>query len=388
MGARVRNSLCFCVTFTVLLDETKDPKLTPTVQRKIIHIDMDAFFASVEQHDRPELRGIPVAVGGGEARGVVCAASYEARRLGVRSAMPGSKARRLCPSLTFVTPRFERYKEVSRRIHYIFRDYTDIIEPLSLDEAFLDVTDNKRGIELARDIAIEIKKRIHSELGLTASAGVSYNKFLAKIASDHNKPNGLCVIPPSIAQQFIDALDIEQFWGVGRITAKRMHQEGIHTGRDLRERGRSELVRLFGKAGYYYYDFAHGIDQRPVEVEWQRKSVGCEYTLTTDCNNWDELVLIIEELASDLERRAIRAEFLGRSLTLKVKYHDFRQLTRSYTPIAPPTTQSEYRDIALHLLGSIDTNTPIRLLGLSLGHPLLEHEGEIWYQPLLFQDDL
>ncbi len=348
---------------------------------------MDAFFASVEQHDRPELRGIPVAVGGGEARGVVCAASYEARRWGVRSAMPGSKARRLCPSLTFVTPRFERYKEVSRHIHSIFRDYTDLIEPLSLDEAFLDVTDNKRGIDLARDIAIEIKERIHSELGLTASAGVSYNKFLAKVASDHNKPNGLCVIPPSVAQQFIDSLPIEQFWGVGRITAERMHQEGIHTGLDLRGRERSELLRLFGKAGHYYYDFARGIDLRPVETEWQRKSVGCEYTLTMDCNNWDELVLIIEELALDLERRATRAAFVGRSLTLKAKYHDFRQLTRSYTPVAPPTTRQEYRDIALYLLGGIDTSIPIRLLGLSLGHPLLEQEGELWYQPLLFQDE-
>ncbi len=348
---------------------------------------MDAFYASVEQRDNPTLRGLPIAVGGGEARGVVCAASYEARRWGVRSAMPGSKAKRLCPSLIFVRPRFERYKEVSQHIHSIMLEYTDLIEPLSLDEAFLDVTSNKQGINLAKDIALAIKARIRSELGLTASAGVSYNKFLAKVASDYRKPDGLCVIHPAVAEKFIDTLPIEDFWGVGRITAQRMHEEGIYTGKDLKQKSREELVHLFGKAGYIYYDFARGIDHREVEREWQRKSIGCEYTLTKDCNDWDKLSAIMVDLAGELERRATRALFIGRSLSIKVKYHDFKQITRSYTPTTPPTTKEAYADIARYLLSQIDTSIPIRLLGLSLSQPITEEEGEIWYQPLLFEEE-
>lgn len=359
----------------------------PRMQRKIIHINMDAFYASVEQRDNPELRNKPVAVGGGEARGVVCAASYEARRWGVRSAMSGTKAKRQCPDLIFVPPRFERYKEISEHIHGIFRDYTDLIEPLSLDEAFLDVTENKRGIHWAKDIAQEIKGRIFEDLGLTASAGVSYNKFLAKVASDYRKPDGLCVIHPSVASDFIDALEIESFWGVGRVTAQRMHELEIHTGKDLRARTRAELVRLFGKAGHIYYDFARGIDLRAVEPEWHRKSVGCEYTLTSDCNNWEELQVIISELAEKLERRAMRTMFVGRTLVVKVKYHDFRQITRSYTPPSTPVSSQAYKNIALHLLAQEDITTPIRLLGLSLTHPIGAEGEEIWYQPLLFSED-
>ena len=234
--------------------------------RKIIHVDMDAFFASVEQHDHPELSGLPIAVGGSEPRGVVCAASYEARRYGVRSAMPGAKARRLCPQLIFVDVHFERYREVSAAIHRIFRDYTDLIEPLSLDEAFLDVTENKRGEPLAVKLAIEIKERIATELGLTASAGVSYNKFLAKVASDARKPNGLCTIHPTQALDFIANLPIGEFWGVGRVTKRKMQELGIHTGADLRARSLTELQRHFGRAGQMVYDFARGIDERPGEV--------------------------------------------------------------------------------------------------------------------------
>lgn len=252
------------------------------MERKIIHIDMDAFYASVEQRDCPELRGKPLAVGHAEERGVVAAASYEARRFGVRSAMSSQKAKRLCPQLVFVPGRMDVYKSVSRQIHEIFHEYTDLIEPLSLDEAFLDVTDNKQGILLAVDIAKEIKKRIREELSLVASAGVSYNKFLAKIASDYRKPDGLCTIHPDQALDFIANLPIESFWGVGPVTAKKMHQLGIHNGLQLRMCSLEMLIRQFGKAGTVYYDFARGIDLRPVEAVRIRKSIGCERTLEKD----------------------------------------------------------------------------------------------------------
>lgn len=358
------------------------------MQRKIIHIDMDAFYASVEQRDNPELRGRPVAVGGGEVRAVVCAASYEARSWGVRSAMPGAKARRLCPELIFVPPRFEVYKEVSRQIHNIFRDYTDLIEPLSLDEAFLDVTNNKRGMHLAQDIALEIKARIQSELGLRASAGVSYNKFLAKVASDYRKPDGFCVIHPDRSSDFIERLKIEDFWGVGRVTAERMHEEGIYTGLDLKRKSLTDLQRLFGKMGSVYYDFARGIDLRPVETEWQRKSVGCEYTLEADCRDEQTLASVISALAEDLAHRAAKSYFYGRTITLKVKYHDFSLYTRSYTPTSPATTAQEYKAIAMYLLQETrQADKDIRLLGLALSHPLIEQAGELWYQPALFCDE-
>ena len=246
--------------------------------RKIIHIDMDAFYASVEQRDNPALRGVPIAVGQADGRGVVCAASYEARRFGVRSAMSSSKARKLCPQLTFVDCRFDVYKAVSAQIHEIFHRHTDIIEPISLDEAFLDVTENHRNIPLALDIARDIKKAIRDELGLVASAGVSFNKFLAKIASDYRKPDGLCVIAPERAAEFIAHMPVESFWGVGPVTAAKMHSLGIYTGADLRNLSVPELRLYFGKAGKQYYDFARGVDNRPVEAFRVRKSIGCERT--------------------------------------------------------------------------------------------------------------
>ena len=251
-------------------------------ERKIIHIDMDAFYASVEQRDNPELRGKPIAVGYAEERGVVAAASYEARRYGVRSAMASTKAKRMCPQLIFVHGRMEVYHEVSRQIHEIFHEYTDIIEPLSLDEAFLDVTENKPGILLAVDIAKEIKQKIRNELNLVASAGISYNKFLAKIASDYRKPDGLCTIHPDQAMDFIARLPIESFWGVGPVTAKKMHSLGIHNGEQLRACSQAMLLREFGKVGALYYDCARGIDLRPVEAVRIRKSIGCEHTLEKD----------------------------------------------------------------------------------------------------------
>ena len=317
--------------------------------RKIIHIDMDAFYASVEQRDFPELRGRPVAVGHAGERGVVSAASYEARKYGVRSAMASLKAMRLCPELVFVPGRMEVYKEVSDRIHEIFREYTDIIEPLALDEAFLDVTENKKGIELAVDIAREIKKRIREELGLVASAGVSYNKFLAKIASDYRKPDGLCTIHPDKALHFIDQLPIEGFWGVGKVTAKRMHTLGIHNGRDLRQWSLDGLTREFGKVGHLYYDFARGVDLRPVEAVRVRKSIGCERTLEHDIHTKAAVIVELYHTAEELVRRLANKDFRGNTLTLKVKFHDFTQITRSITQAKELLTMKTILPIAKKL---------------------------------------
>ena len=338
--------------------------------RKIIHIDMDAFYASVEQRDFPELRGRPVAVGHAGERGVVSAASYEARKYGVRSAMASLKAMRLCPELVFVPGRMEVYKEVSDRIHEIFREYTDIIEPLALDEAFLDVTENKKGIELAVDIAREIKKRIREELGLVASAGVSYNKFLAKIASDYRKPDGLCTIHPDKALHFIDQLPIEGFWGVGKVTAKRMHTLGIHNGRDLRQWSLDGLTREFGKVGHLYYDFARGVDLRPVEAVRVRKSIGCERTLEHDIHTKAAVIVELYHTAEELVRRLANKDFRGNTLTLKVKFHDFTQITRSITQAKELLTMKTILPIAKKLLAEVEyENHPIRLIGLSVSNP-------------------
>lgn len=352
--------------------------------RKIIHIDMDAFYASVEQHDRPELRGRPIAVGGAEHRGVVCAASYEARRFGVRSAMTGAQAKKRCPHITFVTPRFDRYKEVSRAIHAIFRDYTDRIEPISLDEAFLDVTENKRNEPLAVELAKEIRQRIRTELGLTASAGVSYNKFLAKVASDERKPDGLCTIHPDQALDFIATLPIEAFWGVGRATQKRMHELGIRTGKDLRERSREELLRRFGKAGGMFYDFARGVDERPVVTEWVRKSLGCERTFDEDTAEPLVLYTHLEEVAEELQRRLARRPFAGRTLTLKVKYADFSVASRSLSLSEGIAKTEEFIALGKRLLAQLGSPLPpIRLLGLTLSHPLEEQRPGMWVQQWL-----
>lgn len=339
--------------------------------RKIIHIDMDAFFASVEQRDNPELRGKPVAVGHADRRGVVAAASYEARKFGVHSALSSVIAKRLCPNLIFVEGRMEVYKAVSEQIHEIFRDYTDLIEPLSIDEAFLDVTDNKKGMELAVDIAVEIKRRIKEELGLVASAGVSYNKFLAKVASDHRKPDGLCTIHPSQALDFIGRLPIEAFWGVGEVTARKMHAMGIHNGELLRSYSKGGLTDAFGKMGAVYYDFARGIDDRPVVVERQRKSIGCERTLEDDISRKSLLIVNLYQLVLELVERLKRHDFAGTTLTLKVKYADFSQVTRSRTSPMPLTTKKRILPLAKELLSDTQTGgRPVRLLGLSVSNPL------------------
>ena len=337
--------------------------------RKIIHIDMDAFYASVEQRDNPELQGKPIAVGHGDVRGVVSAASYEARRFGVRSAMSSIKAQRLCPDLIFVPGRMEVYKEVSAQIHEIFHSYTDLIEPISLDEAFLDVTHNKPGIELAVDIAREIKQRIRTELNLVASAGVSYNKFLAKVASDYRKPDGLCVIHPDKALDFIETLDIEQFWGVGAVSARKFRQLGIHTGKHLRQCSLAMLTRQFGKMGQTYYDFARGIDLRPVEAVYIRKSIGCEHTLERDVCRTSSVIIELYHVVTELVERLSRKQFKGNTLTLKIKFHDFTQLSRSHTHTSPLTDLKTILPLAKQLLKKVDYhNRPIRLIGLSISN--------------------
>ena len=339
-------------------------------QRKIIHIDMDAFYASVEQRDNPELRGCPIAVGHEGERGVVAAASYEARKFGVHSAMSSLKAKRLCPNLIFVPGRMEVYKEVSEQIHDIFHEYTDIIEPLSLDEAYLDVTTNKQDIPLAVDIARQIKQKIRERYSLIASAGISYNKLLAKIASDYRKPDGLCTIHPAQALSFIANLPIEKFWGVGPVTAKRMHALGIHDGNHLRAWSLEGLTREFGKVGPLYYNFARGIDSRPVETIRIRKSIGCEHTLEKDINSHSAIIIELYHIASELINRLKGKEFKGNTLTLKVKFHNFTQITRSITQEKVLTQMDVILPLAKRLLSEVSyKECPIRLLGLSVSNP-------------------
>lgn len=344
---------------------------------------MDAFYASVEQRDRPELRGKPLAVGHAEERGVVAAASYEARRYGVRSAMPSQRAKRLCPELIFVEGRMDVYKAVSRQVHEIFHDYTDIIEPLSLDEAFLDVTQNKPDISLAVEIAKEIKQRIRDELELVASAGISYNKFLAKIASDYRKPDGLCTIHPDQALDFVAQLPVESFWGVGPVTAKRFHSLGIHNGLQLRECSLEMLTRQFGKVGKLYYDFARGIDLRPVEAVRVRKSIGCERTLERDISLRSSVIIELYHVAVELIERLQQKSFKGNTLTLKIKFHDFTQITRSITQSQELSALDRILPLAKRLLKEVDyENHPIRLIGLSVSNPkeATEEQRGVWEQ--------
>ena len=341
--------------------------------RKIIHVDMDAFYAAVEQRDNPALRGKPIAVGYAEERGVVATASYEARKYGVHSAMSSQKAKRLCPELIFVHGRMEVYEAVSQQIHEIFHDYTDLIEPLSLDEAFLDVTENKPHIPLAIDIAKEIKRRVREELNLVASAGVSYNKFLAKIASDYRKPDGLCTIHPDQALEFIDRLPIESFWGVGPVTARKMHGLGIHNGATLRECSLKMLTRHFGKAGSLYYEFARGIDNRPVEEMRVRKSIGCENTLEKDISLKSSVIIELYHVTTELVKRLEESQFTGNTLTLKIKFHDFTQITRSLSRPYELTTLPVILPLAKDLLNGINYQEhPIRLIGLTVSHPIKE----------------
>ncbi|MFV0592991.1 MAG: DNA polymerase IV [Draconibacterium sp.] len=337
--------------------------------RKIIHIDMDAFYASVEQYDQPELQGKPLAVGGSGDRGVVAAASYEARRFGVRSAMSSKVAIRKCPGLIFVRPRFDRYKEISNQIRKVFFEYTDLVEPLSLDEAYLDVTYTKKGKPSATLIAKQIKKQIFQETGLTASAGVSYNKFLAKVASDVNKPNGIFVVTPDMAQDFIDKLEIKKFFGIGKVTAEKLNKMGIWFGRDLKRVDRLELVRMFGKAGNYYYQICRGEDHRPVEPSRERKSVGAEDTFATDIYRTEELETELLKIAEKVWERAKRSDVSAKTLTLKFKYADFEQHTRSKTLEPYYHSKDIFWDESKKLLlGEGGFAKGIRLLGLTLSN--------------------
>jgi len=330
---------------------------------------MDAFYASVEQLDNPELRGKPVAVGGDGERGVVAAASYEARKFGVRSAMPSKIAQRKCQDLIFVKPRFSRYKEISEQIRSIFFEYTDLVEPLSLDEAYLDVTYAKRGKPSATLIAKEIKARIFNETKLTASAGVSYNKFLAKVASDINKPNGIFVITPQHAQEFIENLEVRKFFGIGKVTAEKLNKLGIRYGRDLKMMDRLELVRLFGKAGNYYYKICRGEDNREVEPFQERKSVGAEETFLTDLFYSTELEKEMLQIADELWRRIVKADVKAKTLTLKFKYADFEQHTRSFTISGYFSSKSQLITESKKLLNKGGGfSKGIRLLGLTVSN--------------------
>jgi DNA polymerase IV len=351
--------------------------------RKIIHIDMDAFYASVEQRDNPALRGRPVAVGGAAERGVVAAASYEARKFGVRSAMPSVIARRRCPDLIFVKPRFDAYKVVSLEIRAIFAEYTPLVEPLSLDEAYLDVTENLKGIASATRIAEEIRAKIRGETGLTASAGVSYNKFLAKIASDHMKPDGLFVITPKTGPDFVAGLPVRKFHGVGPATEAKMARLGIKTGLDLRERGLDFLQQQFGKAGPYYYWAAHGIDERPVRADRERKSVGAENTFPVDLLSYEAASDALREIVGKVWQHCDGAKIRGRTVTLKVKYANFRIVTRSRTNEMPVSSQGELEALGSALLAPLfPVERGIRLLGVSLSS-LAPGDAEAGRQPSL-----
>lgn len=336
--------------------------------RKIIHIDMDAFFASVEQRDHPEWKGLPLAVGGSRQRGVVAAASYEARKFGVRSAMPSVQAQRLCPHLIFAPPRFDVYKEVSDQIRTIFLEYTDLVEPLSLDEAFLDVTHNKKDLPSATLIAKAIRQKIVDTTGLTASAGISVNKFLAKVASDIQKPNGLTLIPPEKVQEFIAALPIKKFFGVGTVTAERMHNLGIRTGADLLTFSRPELVRLFGKTGAYYFDIARGIDDRPVRADRVRKSIGAEDTFRFDIDDDELLKSELIELVAKVFQRLKKSGLKARTITLKIRYDDFRTFTRSRTFEDYNNEELWIKRESELLLSEHKREKAVRLLGLSLSN--------------------
>ena len=333
--------------------------------RKIIHIDMDAFYTSVEQLDEPSLKGKPLAVGGAEKRGVVSAASYEARKFGVRSAMSGFMAKRNCPGLIFVPPRFARYKEISQKIRAVFYEYTDLVEPLSLDEAYLDVTINKKGNPSATLIAREIRKRIFDELNLNASAGISINKFVAKIASDFNKPNGQKTVNPEEVLPFLENLEIRKFYGVGKVTAEKMYRLGIFTGKDLKTKSLDFLEERFGKNGSYYFHVVRGIHNSEVKPNKIPKSVGAERTFNENISSEIFILQRLENIAIELEKRLKKAKISGKTITLKIKYSDFTLQTRSKTLPYFVADKTLIMDTAKALLFQEKLGNSVRLLGLS-----------------------
>ncbi|BCA59571.1 DNA polymerase IV [Sphingomonas sp. HMP6] len=358
--------------------------LAESTVRKVIHVDMDAFFASVEQRDDPSLRGKPVAVGHGAARGVVAAASYEARTFGVKSALPSVTALRRCPDLVFVRPRFEVYRAVSQQIHAIFADYSDLIQPLSLDEAYLDVTANRRGIATAWLTAKEIRARILAETGLTASSGISYNKFLAKLASDHRKPNGQFAVTPDMGEAWVETLPVSRFHGVGPVTAAKMKRLGIETGGDLRAKPLDFLQRHFGSSADWYHAIARGQDHRPVNPDRVRKSSGSETTFRADLTENAEIEAGVLRMVDDVWGWCETRQAFGRTATVKVKYADFRQITRSRSRPTPITSYAELRDVSLELIRSVlPADKAIRLVGVTVSN--FETVSAAAEEPQLFE---
>lgn len=353
-------------------------------QRRILHIDMDAFYASVEQRDDPTLRGKPIAVGSSKARGVVAAASYEARRFGVRSAMASVTAKRRCPELIFVRPRFEVYREVSTLIRAIFYDYTDLVEPLSLDEAYLDISHECLKGAIATDIAEEIRARIKAEVHLTASAGVSVNKFLAKLASDQDKPDGLTVIRPHQIADFVASLPVGRFHGVGPVTEAKMDGLGIRTGADLRAWSMPDLSRHFGSTAEHYWRISRGIDERPVEPNRERKSIGAEETFETDINDFATAREALGPITAKVATRAARQGVLGHTVTVKVKFSDFQQITRQVTLRNPIREVYDLTTVTEQLLAEVFPCRPVRLLGASLSSLIPEDAQSVIAQPSLF----
>ncbi|MBU2995757.1 DNA polymerase IV [Cellulophaga baltica] len=336
--------------------------------RKIIHVDMDAFYASVEELDNPDLKGKAIAVGGSEIRGVVSAASYEARKFGVKSAMSSAIAKRNCPHLIFVKPRFERYKEISQKIRKIFYDYTDLVEPLSLDEAYLDVTINKKGNPSASLIAKEIRQRIFDELNLVASAGISINKFIAKVASDVNKPNGQKTVNPEEVEKFLEELEIRKFYGVGKVTTQKMYKLGIFTGKDLKQKSEDFLIEYFGKSGTHYYHVVRGIHNSPVKPHRTPKSVGAERTFSENLSSEIFMLERLEHIANELDKRLKRNSVSGKTVTLKIKYSDFTLNTRSKTLPYYIADKDLILETAKELLYQEKLENSVRLLGISLAN--------------------
>ena len=348
--------------------------------RKIIHVDMDAYYASVAQLDNPELRGKPVAVGGGGDRGVVSAASYEARKFGVKSAMSNVLAKQKCPHIVFVNSDFTRYKQLTSKIRKVFFEYTDLVEPLSLDEAYLDVTENKKGNPSANDIAREIRKKIFDETGLRASAGISINKFIAKVASDINKPNGQKTVHPNEVISFLETLPIHKFYGVGKVTAAKMYNLGIFVGNDLKQKSLQELLTLFGKSGNHYYNIVRGIHNSPVKPNRIQKSVGAERTFTENISSEIFLLKKLDKIADELESRMLKNNTKGKTITLKIKYSDFTQQTRSKTKANFIQKKTEFFTVVKKLLYQEKLKNSVRLLGISFGNLDTEKKDPFWVQ--------
>jgi DNA polymerase IV len=351
-----------------------------TPQRKIIHIDMDAFYASVEQLDNPALKGKPIAVGGSEIRGVVSAASYEARKFGVRSAMSGVQAAKLCENLIFVPPRFDRYKEISKQIRAIFHEYTDLVEPLSLDEAYLDVTENKKGNPSASLIAQEIRQKIFEITGCTASAGISANKFVAKIASDYNKPNGQKTVTPQEIEGFIEVLDVKKFYGIGKVTAEKMYQLGIYTGTDLKNKTLEYLEQHFGNSGQSFYNLSRGISFSQVKPNRELKSIGAERTFNQNLSSEIYMEERLNNIAEEIERRIKKSKVAAKTITLKIKYSDFTQQTRSKTLPYFVSDKTIILETAKELLYQEKMKNSVRLLGISLNNLNTNQKKTVVYQ--------